>query len=263
VLFGEGHPYTLGLKAEDFEDISLNDFVDFYQKHYHAKNCEIHLAGQFPDEVIQQLNQHLGGNDWNGTAVETPQFQARPATNKPERVHKDGAIQSAIRMGKLLVDKKHPDYFGLQILVTILGGYFSSRLMLNIREDKGYTYGIGANFISLNQAGYLLIATEVDKSYEEATRNEITCEIERLQNEPVPADELERVRQYLTGEFLREFDGPFALEQAFRNLHDFGLDYSFYDNYHQAIQTVTAAELQELAQKYLQTDSLYTVIAGQ
>ncbi|PTN09397.1 pitrilysin family protein [Mangrovibacterium marinum] len=263
VLFGEGHPYALGLKAEDFENVCLDDFVDFYNTHYHAQNCELHLAGQFTDKVIQQLDHHFGGDDWNGTPVETPQFHAQPQTNKRERVHKEGAIQSAIRLGKLLVDKQHPDYFGLQILVTILGGYFSSRLMLNIREDKGYTYGIGANFINLNREGYLLIATEVDKSYEEATLKEITFEIERLQNEPVPQDELERVRQYLTGEFLRDFDGAFALGQAFRNLHDFGLDYSFYDNYHQAILSITAEQLQQLAKQYLQTDSLYTVVAGQ
>ena len=92
---------------------------------------------------------------------------------------------------------------------------------------------------------------------------EINYELERLQNELVPVEELERVRQYLTGEFLREFDGPFSLEQAFRNLHEFGLDYSFYDDYHQAIQNITAVELQRLAQKYLQTDSMYTVVAGQ
>jgi len=259
ILFGDGHPYALELKAEDFEDVNLQDFIEFYQTHYHARNCEIHMVGQFSDEVIQQLEQHFGGSDWNGTPVLTPQLQPKPAVNKVERVHKDGAIQSAIRVGKLLIDKQHPDYFGLQILTTILGGYFSSRLMLNIREEKGYTYGIGGN----NQAGYLLIATEVDKSYEEATLKEINYELERLQNELVPAEELERVRQYLTGEFLREFDGPFSLEQAFRNLHDFGLDYSFYDDYHQAIQNITAEELQRLAQKYLQADSMYTVIAGQ
>ncbi len=263
VLFGEEHPYALGLKAEDFEKVNLQDFIDFYQMHYHAKNCEIHLVGQFSDEVIQQLDQHFGGSDWDGTPVMTPQLQPKPTPSKMEHVHKDGAIQSAIRVGKLLVDKQHPDYFGLQILTTILGGYFSSRLMLNIREEKGYTYGIGGNFINLNQAGYLLISTEVDKSYEEATLKEINYELERLQNELVPVEELERVRQYLTGEFLREFDGPFSLEQAFRNLHEFGLDYSFYDDYHQAIQNITAVELQRLAQKYLQTDSMYTVVAGQ
>lgn len=263
VLFGDGHPYALALKAEDFDDVDLQEFVNYYQQYYHAQNCEIHLAGQFTDEILQQLDQHFGGDDWNGKAVETLQYQPKTSSGKLERIHKEGAIQSAIRVGKLLVDKQHPDYFGLQILVTILGGYFSSRLMLNIREDKGYTYGIGGNFISLNQAGYLLIATEVDKSYEESTLKEITSEIERLQNEPVPDDELERVQQYLTGEFLREFDGAFSLEQAFRNLHDFGLDYSFYDDYHQAIQNITAADLQQLAQKYLQPDSLYTVIAGQ
>lgn len=263
VMFGPEHPYTLSLKPEDFDEVQYADFVHFYRAHYHSANCAVHVAGRFPDGLFDLLNKHFGGNDWTGTRIGKPIIPVSTSEQAFTRIEKADSIQSAIRMGKLLVNKDHPDFFGLQILTTILGGYFSSRLMQNIREEKGYTYGIGAHFVNLNLAGYLIIATEVDKTYEQATIDEIEKELSRLQNEPVGDDELARVRQYLTGEFLREFDGPFALSQAFRNIHDFGLNYDFYDRFFAAIQTITAAELQSLASRYLGHGTFLTVVAGQ
>lgn len=262
VLFGEGHPYTLGLKAEDFDAAEINDFVDFYREFYSAQNCEIHLSGQFSEGILDSLDRYFGADDWNGQKMTAENKHISTTTESLVRMHKENAIQSAIRIGKLLVEKQHPDYFGLQILTTILGGYFSSRLMMNIREDKGYTYGIGAHFVSLNQAGYLLIATEVDKQYEKDTLKEIEKEINLLRAELVSDEELNRVKQYLVGEFLREFDGPFSLSQAFRNIHDFDLDYSFYDQYYQAIQSISPEQLQHLAVKYFSPESMHMVIAG-
>lgn len=262
-LFGSEHPYCLNLKAEDFDAVSRNEFYQFYQEHYNSSNCEIFISGHFKAASSQVLNKHFGADDWAGRKPKLEQKPIQSASDKSIHIVKEDSIQSAIRMGKLAIDKSHDDYFGLQILTTILGGYFSSRLMLNIREDKGFTYGIGANLISLEEASYLLIATEVDKSYEEATTTEIYRELEKLRNEAVPEDELERVKQYLTGEFLREFDGPFSLGQSFRNIHDFGLDYSYYDRYLETLKSITPPQLKSLAEKYLQADSLFKVVVGQ
>ncbi|WP_163714032.1 M16 family metallopeptidase [Mangrovibacterium lignilyticum] len=263
VLFGKGHPYTLGLTSNDFDTVQLSDFIDFYHAHYHAQNCEIHLSGQFSTEIIESLNTHFGGSDWQGPAIKPILYTPECSTEQLTRINKADSIQSAIRVGKLLVPKDHPDYFGLQILTTILGGYFSSRLMMNIREDKGYTYGIGSHFISLNKAGYIIIATEVDKKYEQATLSEIEREILQLQREAVSNEELDRVKQYLIGEFLRDFDGPFSLSQAFRNLHDFGLEYSFYDSYYTTIRNISPEVIQSLAQRYFDPHTMHSVIAGQ
>lgn len=262
LLFGVGHPYTLSLKTDDFDKVELNDFRDFYHKHYHSSACEIFLSGQFQEDVFEQLNCHFGANDWVKAKIESKIEPPVSGEQLFTRVVKEDSIQSAIRMGKLMIAKNHPDYYGLQIMTTILGGYFSSRLMANIREEKGYTYGIGSNFVSLNEAGYLIIATEVDKKYEADTLLEIKKELELLASEAVSDEELERVKQYLTGEFLREFDGPFALSQAFRNIHDFNLDYSFYDEFFAAIQSITANELMRLAKLYFDPESFYTVVAG-
>ncbi len=134
--------------------------------------------------------------------------------------------------------------------------------MTSIREEKGYTYGIGAHLVSMRNEGYLVIATEVDKRYEQATLDEIFRELEKLREELVTGAELERVRQYLLGEFLRDLDGPFALAQAFLNVHEFGLDYGFYEKYYQTMLDISPEQLRQLAGKYFQEDHFYTVISG-
>ncbi len=262
VLFGADHPYALKVQADDFDKLELSDLIEFYHQHYHSDNCEIFVAGNYSDDIQACLNNYFGQKNWGGPESYFQEVPTISESPKLTRVVKAKAIQSAIRIGKLLVNKDHEHYFGLQILTTVLGGYFSSRLMINIREDKGFTYGIGASFISLNNAGYLLIATEVDHSYEEATLNEIRLEIEKLQKELITTEELTRVKQYLIGEFLREFDGPFSLMQAFRNLYDFNLTADFYPKYYNAISEITSRELLFLAQQYFDFDSLSVVISG-
>lgn len=263
VLFGEGHPYSLELKAEDFDQLELSSLVSFYREQYHAGNCEILVSGQFDDSAVSLISRHFGENDWSAGRTKKSSFKTSSALKRFHRKVKEDSIQSAIRIGKLMVCKNHPDYLPLQVLVTILGGYFSSRLMENIREEKGYTYGIGASLLCMKEAGYLTIATEVDKTYEQATIDEIFRELKRLREEPVGQEELDRVRQYLLGEFVRDIDGPFALADAFRNIHSFGLGYDYYETYYQTLLHITPEKLQQLAQTYFAEDSFYTVVAGQ
>lgn len=261
-LFGTNHPYNGGVKLEDFDCIELSDLKSFYHKYYNANNCEIQLVGQYDDETISLLNQYFGSKDWQGEASQTVNYPIISSSNNMIRVNKPDAIQSAIRVGKRIENRFHPDYFDLKITTALLGGYFGSRLMSNIREDKGYTYGIGAGYVTNPEAGYFLIATEVDKQYEEATLKEIQFEISRLQNEPVDKEELHTLKQYLVGEFLRNFDGAFQQMAAFRNLHNFGLDYTHYDKYFEHVASITPEAIQRVSQQYLQLNSLITVIAG-
>jgi predicted Zn-dependent peptidase len=262
VLFGAEHPYALTNKIEDFDLLTRDHLVDFYKKYYHSGNCRIIVAGRVDDEVINLLEQHFGGSDWNCQSPDFPEFAPQPAKEKYHHVEKANGMQSAIRVGKFWVPKSHPDYHALSVLVTILGGYFGSRLMANIREEKGYTYGIGSFILNLKHASYLVISTEVGNEYIEPTLKEIAAEMRRLQNEPISENELETVKSYLLGEFLRDFDGPFALAGSFKAINDFNLDYSFYDQYLQVIRTITSEELLQLSKKYLDPDDFYTVVAG-
>lgn len=262
VLFGNQHPYSQKVRKEDFHAISRDDLYGFYSKFYRSGNCRILATGNTDQQLAEMLNQHFGGDDWQGEKMVLPEFSIHSSDKKINQVKKKDAIQSAIRIGCLLVKKDHPDFHGLQVLNTILGGYFSSRLMANIREEKGYTYGIGSSIFSLNEAGYLVIATETDQAYVNDTITEVYAELKRLQEEPVSEKELKRVRQYLLGEFIRDFDGPFAQAQSFRSVADFGLDHRFHEQYYQTLINITPEKLQALACQYFIESEFYTVIAG-
>jgi zinc protease len=262
VLFGDFHPYTINNTLEDFDRINREDLVRFYQSFYHSGNCHILVAGKVEESVLQMLDERFGGTDWKQDQVKTPDYEICSSPEKKHHVEKVGGMQSAIRVGKFWVKKSHPDYHALSILVTILGGYFGSRLMTNIREEKGYTYGIGSYLLNLKQASYLVISTEVGNEYIEPTQLEIAAEMKRLQTEPVSANELGTVKSYLLGEFLRDFDGPFALAGSFKAINDFDLDYSFYDEYLKVLRNITSGELMKLAQQYLNPEDFYTVVAG-
>lgn len=263
VMFGNDHPYAIKNQLEDFDHINREQLLQFYQSYYHSGNCRIILAGKVDEPVLNMLEAHFGGTDWSrGLGTKEPEFAICPDQQKYHFVEKANGSQSAIRMGKMWVGKSHPDFHALSVLVTILGGYFGSRLMANIREEKGYTYGIGSFVLSLKHASYLIISTEVGNEYVEPTLKEISIEMRKLQNELVSDDELENVKSYLLGEFLRDFDGPFALAGSFKAINDFNLDYSFYDNYLIVLRSLTSLELMHLAQQYLNPDECYTVVAG-
>ena len=262
VMFGDAHPYAINNKLEDFDLIKRGDLMQFYHAFYHSGNCHIIAAGMIDEQVLGLLDKHFGGSDWGHNQVAKPEYEICTDPVKMHHVEKSGGIQSAIRVGKFWVPKTHRDYHALSILVTIFGGYFGSRLMTNIREEKGYTYGIGSFVLTLKQASYLVISTEVGNEYVEPTLAEIAVEMKRLQTELVSENELETVKSYLLGEFLRDFDGPFALAGSFKAINDFDLDYSFYDEALKVLRNITSAELRTLALQYLNPEDFYTVVAG-
>lgn len=262
VMFGDDHPYAINNSFEDFDLITHDDLVQFYHSYYHSGNCHIIAAGKVDDSVINLLETHFGGSDWKRNSGIMPDFAIHPNTQKRHHIEKADGLQTAIRVGKFWVPKSHPDFHALSVLVTILGGFFGSRLMANIREEKGYTYGIGSFVLSLKHANYLVISTEVGNDFVEPTLTEIWMEMRRLQTELVSDNELETVKSYLLGEFLRDFDGPFALAASFKAINDFGLDYSFYDDYLKILRNITSSEIMQLAKNYLNPDDFYTVIAG-
>ena len=262
VMFGDAHPYAINNKLEDFDVITRDDLMEFYRTFYHSGNCHIIAAGIIDEQVLGLLDKYFGGNDWAQNQAVKPEYAICTDPVKMHHVEKAGGIQTAIRMGKFWVPKTHPDFHALSILVTIFGGYFGSRLMTNIREEKGYTYGIGSFVLTLKKASYLVISTEVGNTYVEPTLSEIALEMRKLQTEPISENELETVKSYLLGEFLRDFDGPFALASSFKAINDFDLDYTFYDEALKVLRNITSQELMALAQKYLNPEDFHTVVAG-
>ena len=177
-------------------------------------------------------------------------------------INRPDAVQSAIRMGKIVINRRHEDFPALQVLNTVLGGYFGSRLMANIREDKGYTYGIGSGIASLKDAGYFYIATEVGADVSTLALNEIYTEVDILRVELVGEQELNLVRNYMLGSMLGSLENIMSHADKFKNIHFSGLDYDYYANYIETVKSISSENLRQLANKYLDVNQFVQVVAG-
>ena len=175
---------------------------------------------------------------------------------------KDRAIQTAVRIGRILFNKKHKDYLDFLVLNTILGDYFGSRLMSNIREEKGYTYGIGSMVNEFQNTGYFMIGTEVKKEVSADTIKEIKYELNRLQKELVSDEELNLVKNYLLGQLLKSADGPYAMIDLYLSAEMQEKDLEHYNDAIKAVREITPKRIQELAQLYLNWEDLTIVTAG-
>ncbi|MGZ3900472.1 MAG: M16 family metallopeptidase [Bacteroidia bacterium] len=264
LLFGEKHPYGIDVQDKDFDRINLNEVQEFYNNFYQSQNCTIIASGHLPKNLNEILNGFFGEKEWGVKPhkIITEKFPLQTTTQRVHLFEKDDALQSAIRIGRILFNKTHPDYFHFQVLNSVLGGYFGSRLMANIREDKGYTYGIGSGLMSLVNTGYFFISTEVGTDVTANALEETYKEIKILREELVSDSELETVRNYILGQILRSVDGPFALADKFKAIWEFDLDYTYFDNYFKAVQTVTPKQLRDMANKYLQQDDLIECVVG-
>ncbi|MEN9969055.1 MAG: hypothetical protein RIR94_1246 [Bacteroidota bacterium] len=251
--------YANQIQYSDFERADRAQIQAFHAQHYLKGLKKVFLVGDLSTETLTAFEELLNANEHKLT-------EAAPFTWQPEQgathIEQEGALQSAVRIGRPLFNKTHPDFCAFSVLNTILGDYFGSRLMSNIREDKGYTYGIGSHIVENTKFGYFVIGTEVGVSTREATFNEIQHEFERLKTELVPTEELELVKSYLMGQLLKSADGPYAMLDLFANAETMGLDLSYYDRYIAEIKAVDAHKLQELAKRYLNWEEMLIISAG-
>ena len=259
LLFESHEDYSTLSDHSDFENTDLPAMKRFFKTHYLNGLTRMTLVGNVEQDAVDALIDLFG--KWS--VDRKPDYARNFGTNQ-KRAHfpVEGALQTAIRMGKMLFPKQHPDYIGFQFLNTILGDYFGSRLMSNIREDKGYTYGIGSAIMELQNDGYFVIVTEVGKEVTDATLSEIDSELHRLREEPVPADEMELVRNYMLGQLLKSADGPYAMLDMYNSVDMHGLELSFYDRAIAEIRDMTAERLQELANRYLKWEDFLIITAG-
>jgi len=261
-LFGKNHPYGYQVHEQDFEKITPYLLADFHNKYYTPENMTIIISGKIHDKTTDHLNSYFGNMALKEIKKENSVNFIKGEKIKKVHINKSGTVQTAIRIGSATINKRHSDYPGLKILDSILGGYFGSRLMKNIREEKGYTYGINSSLTSLDLTGYKVISTEVGQKYCQKTKDEIYKEIRLLQNVPVKKEEMAVVRNYMSGEMVRMFDGPFALAESFKSVWEFGLDNNYYYRLADKIKTIDPDEIIELAKTYYNIDELYEITVG-
>jgi predicted Zn-dependent peptidase len=258
-LFGSDHPYGKYSSAAAFDALERSTLLPFYERHYRQAQPMLFVAGKIPKGLLGQLNRYFG--DLPGSALSCPVHPLVRATKKKYRINNDPqGVQGAIRMACPFPNRHHPDFIPTQLLNAVFGGFFGSRLMSNIREDKGYTYGIHSYLLNLQQESAWMISTEAGVDVTEATLTEIYREMERLRNEPIGEEELLLVRNYMMGGLLGDLDGPFQLMGRWKNLILHGMDEKYFYDTIETIKTASAMDLQTLANRYLQPDAFYELV---
>lgn len=259
-LFGATHPYGVSSPTEAYDDITREDIVAFHRAHYTAQNCFIVCSGRVGDEEMAQIE---------ALALAMPQGQsiAPPALPALEqramhRISQAGAVQSSIRIGRKLFTRSHPDFVGMQVVATILGGYFGSRLMQSLREERGYTYGVVAATINFAHDGYMAIATQVGCEVEQDALDVIFAEMERLRTERVEQEELTMVKHIMAGEMMRILDGPFGIADVTIENILCQTDNSVIAKNLERIETITPDEILSLCQRYLDRKDMICVVVG-
>jgi zinc protease len=260
-IFGDT-AYGSNINPSDYDALTQEDLLSYFSAAYQPQNCTIIAAGKFEQTEFDILNNVVGKNWENSVGFSINQFYFNNEPKGEILIDRPDAIQSAIRMGALAVNRAHEDFPGFQVLNCLLGGYFGSRLMANIREDKGYTYGIGSAIASLKGAGYFFIATEVGADVCSSALEEIEKEISLLKTELVDEAELGLVRNYMLGSMLGSLENAFSHADKFKNVYFSGLGYDYYDNYIKTVKAITADQLKALANKYLDTEKFTKVIVG-
>ena len=265
-LYGPDHPYGRTLTEYDFDNLAREDLVTFHAEHYRPCSCSIIVSGRFDENtILRDLDRYFGENDWG--RPDSPEDIAEykddpPGSGKKIFIQKNGSVQSALRTGRVMFNKTHTDYPGVLVLNNILGGHFGSRLMQNVREKRGFTYGIGSALVSFKNSGYLVIVSQVGNRHRNAAADEIYKELGILCSKHVPKKELELTRSFMYGEILRAFDGPFAWSESIRSLLEHDLDTGFFHKILQTVGEIGPADLLDLAMKYFSPEYMHEVVAG-
>jgi predicted Zn-dependent peptidase len=251
LLFGEEHPYGRYTRKEKIEALTREDLLTFYKSNYNLANVRMFMGGKAGAEEVKCLNEVFGKAAITASPIMVPKFELATSAEQVHRINNDEAgVQGAIRVGRLFPNRHHPDYTPMVVLNTLFGGYFGSRLMSNIREDKGYTYGIYSSVTPEVSGGSMVIHTETGTGVIENAVKEIYYEMETLCNEEVSEEELLLVKNYLLGGLLGDLDGPFSILQRWRSLILNGFDENYFNNNVEIYKTITPAAIQALARKY-------------
>lgn len=258
-LFGIEHPYGRFSRHEDFDQLERQDLINFYNHFYKEGHFKIFIAGKLPSNLEDLLNQNFG--DLKNQEILDEKHKIKPVEQKKFRIINDeNSSQGSIRLARPFGNRHHPDFQKAYLLNVLFGGFFGSRLMANIREDKGYTYGIHSYLLGNKADNGWMISTEAGRDVGEAAITEVYNEMKILREELVDEEELMLVKNYLMGSLLGDLDGPFQIMARWKSIILNDLDLHYFDRLTNTIKTTTAKALQELANKYLQPDSFYELV---
>jgi zinc protease len=257
-IFGATHPYGNSIEQENVTDLKTDDLKKYFNSNFNP--YEIYSIGNFNDQQNQWLINEFGSLTKSETLVNKTHEAVKGGTI--ERIPKTDSIQSSIRFGKSIINRDHADYFSLLLLNHVLGGYFGSRLMKNIREEKGLTYGIYSSLSPFKNGCMFSIGADVNKENLKLTVDEIRKEVLNLTVKSIDESELDIAKSHLLGSLQLEIANPFSTLDKIKNIRLNDLDGLYYKNLFAKVNSATPRELREMAEKYFQTIDLLEVTVG-
>lgn len=261
-LFGSHNNYGSSADINDINAISRTDLAHFYQNNYQNGIKYITVAGLLQSSTLSTIAKFFDHKAFKTAEISNIQYTPKAYTAENIFIDKPESVQNVLRIGKKHINRNHADFRQTQLLNLILGGYFGSRLMKNIREEKGLTYGIYSAIETRQYDAAWYVETEINNNLYEQGLAEILKEIKTLRENLIPEEELSIAKNYLLGSFLRNTEGPFNLADRFKILKDYHLSYQYYYEFLAIVKETSALQLRELANKYLNEKELSIVIVG-
>lgn len=255
ILYGQSHPYGRMVTIDQANSTTITDLHNFRS----ALSIKplLFLTGKISDTEISLLKSFFGQFKFEQD-LNSQDYSIESGTSST--IKKSGSTQASIRMGKTIINRSHPDIHLLKITNEILGGFFGSRLMKNIREDKGLTYGIHSSILHLQHSSYWSINSEVLLDKVELALSEINRELDLLCTNTPTDQELHMVKNYMKGKFLSSFDSPFSSHNMLKNVVLDGLDVSYFFEYFDTLQNIGKQDITDTASKYFSKESITTLI---
>ena len=264
ILYGSEHPYGYNSSEDLYLKVDREDLISHFKEYIVAHNCTVFIAGDIESDhrkaVKDLLNALPAGKK---AAVPSMNNLISSTENVGQLVSTTGGVnQASIKMGKKIFGRQHPDYPYLNFVTTLLGGYFGSRLVSNIREAKGLTYGIYAMLDTQLYDGCMIISTDVANKNVELCIKEIHKEIKKLCEVPVSSEELNLVKNYFAGTYLNFFDGPFNSLRAIKSLVLNQIPLSDLKSILDISQSITSDQVLDISHKYLNGNDFWEVVVG-
>lgn len=263
-IYGTTHPASLiSTPVESIQKLTSKDLAEFHSTYYRPNNAILAIVGDVTlKEVMPKIEKAFG--DWQKADV--PPFTVPPApaqsASRIVLIDRPGSVQTVLQLGTLGIERTSPDYFAVLMADRVLGGGPSGRLFLNLREDKGYTYGAYSNFGGSRFRGTWGASSEVRTDVTEGAMKEFMYELNRLRDEPVPAEELENAKRAIVGSFALSLDQPQSLLQNIITQKLYNLPVDYWDAYPQKVAAITAEDIQRVAKKYIDLGHLQVVAVG-
>jgi zinc protease len=256
-LFGEEHPYGKELGEKEVNALTTADLKDFFSTFL---DFNVFVSGKLDSSAERFIESTF--SDFKKVVQPDRAIARTPSKPNHREIEKEGSVQASIRLGAESLLRSHPDYSKVIFASHILGGYFGSRLMKNIREEKGLTYGIYASVQPLKRAAHFAIGADVNKENITITFEEIRKELKRLRSQPVPADELLTAKNHFIGSLQSEITTPFAHADKIKTLYLSNLPADYYQQMINTVKSITTDEIIATSEKYLNEEKFFELAVG-